>query len=136
MKIKQRKQKTTSKSSPKKRKNPNTLKKELNELRSDMVNIAQKIYDDWDDDNEFSVGGICDSIADEISGLIDSKLSNIEIFEGGHDGDDHAWIIVERDNIQYGVNIPSDVYEVGGGYNWRKRKNVVFDIDDVEIFKI
>lgn len=101
-----------------------------------MVNIAQKIYDDWDDDDEFSAGGICDSIADEISGLIAFKLSNIEIFEGGHDGDDHAWIIVERDNIQYGVNIPSDVYEVGGGYNWRKRKNIVFDIDDVEIFKI
>ena len=74
--IKQRNQKTTSKSSPKKRKNPNTLKKELNELRSDMVNVAQKIYDDWDDDDEFSVGGICDSIADEISGLIAFKLSN------------------------------------------------------------
>jgi hypothetical protein len=132
--IKQRTKATSAKRLPKKRKNPNTLKKELNELRSDMVNIAQKIYDDWEED-EFE-GGICDLIADEISSLIDSKLSNIEIFEGGHDGDDHAWIIIERDNTQYGVNIPSDVYEVGGGYNWRKRKNVIFDIDDIEIFKI
>lgn len=62
--------------------------------------------------------------------------STPNVVEGGQDGDDHAWIIVYDDVEAVGVDIPPHVYEIGGGYNWRKIPDVRIKPSDVDIFPI
>lgn len=65
--------------------------------------------------------------------MIDNGIPGVEIREGGWEGDDHAYIIVQRGRKAFVVDIPPEVYETGGGYSWRKRKGVQFEPDDVVI---
>ena len=53
--------------------------------------------------------------------------------DGGQDGDDHAYLIVYNDVEAYIVDIPPEVYEEGGGYNWQKKPNVTINAEDVGI---
>ncbi len=106
----------------------NNLYHILMRLRPAIAQIAQIIYDEWDDDE---YGGICDMIADEISGIL--SHNGIDNTDGGHDGDDHAYIIAYNDNESYIVDIPYDTYERGGGYNWSKIPNIQFTPNDVVI---
>lgn len=79
-------------------------------------------------------GGICDEIALEIGGILSS--AGINTVDGGHDGDDHAFIVAYNDNEAFIVDIPYNLYETGGGYNWKKIHGVQFIEDDVVISPI
>lgn len=119
---------------------------QLKQLRPQMAEAAQRIYDSWDQTDEFQDGGgICDEIAEAISGIVASSINSdlIDISEYGHDGDDHAAIIVSamdlntgRPTERYLVDIPYDLYETGGGYNWTKIPDVIFMPQNVVIQRI
>src|SRR5262245_59413971 len=87
-------------------------------------------------DPELGGGGICDRISDEISGVIVSSLDDVNVTDGGADGDDHSWTIAYRGGEAYGVDIAPSVYERGGGYSWTKVPDVTFDSSDIDIWKV
>jgi hypothetical protein len=111
---------------------------ELSLERPKMAAAAQDIYNAWDEEDFLTGGGagICDEIAEAIGGVITMNIPDVEVREGGHDGDDHAWVIAIKNGISYGVDIPYHVYEQGGGYNWTKIPNVIFSPNHVEIWNI
>ncbi len=111
---------------------------ELSLERPKMVQAAQEIYNAWDEEDFITGGGsgICDEISEAIGGVISLNIENAEVREGGHDGDDHAWLIASRGNESYGIDIPYSIYEQGGGYNWTKIPGVIFSLDHIEIWKI
>lgn len=117
------------------------LLQELKELRPKLAEAAQKIYDQWNQDSEgvdetSGTGGICDEISEAIGSVIAQKVAGAELFSGGQEGDDHAFIVVQRDDEAFGVDIPPGVYESGGGYNWRKKEGVTFSPEYVVIFPV
>ncbi len=103
------------------------LGQELDRLRPAMAQAAQQVYDNWDQEDEFDEyggGGICDAVAQAISSVICDL--DCEMDEGGHEGDDHSYLVVSRGTERYVVDIPPYVYETGGGYSWKKIGGVVF----------
>lgn len=102
-------------------------------LRPQLAASAQIIYDGWapGDDDEFSGGGICDAISNAFGEVLSNF--NIDYTEGGYDGDDHSYLIAYNDQEAYVVDIPPEVYESGGGYNWSKIHDVQFSTEDVVI---
>lgn len=118
--------------------NPLTLKKQLWPLRAQLAQAAQAVVDEWDQDEEgydeeCGTGGICDQIADAMATVISTHLNDVEIDEGGQEGDDHAYLLISSGKETVIVDIPPGTYETGGGYNWRKRKNATITADDVVI---
>lgn len=118
-----------------------SLGDQLNQLRPQMAQAAQEVYNAWEQDEEgfdeeFGGGGICDQIEQALSGVIAENLEDAEIESGGQDGDDHAWVIVYNQREAYGVDIPPDVYEMGGGYKWTKIPDVTISPEDIYIFEI
>ena len=118
-----------------------SLYKQLLNLRPSMVVAAQTIYDEWQQNEEgtdeiFGAGGICSEISNAIGSIIVSNIENINITEGGQDGDDHSWIAAYNDKEAYGVDIPPNIYESGGGYSWKKLNNIIITPDDVIIWKL
>jgi hypothetical protein len=105
-------------------------------LRPQLAQAAQQVYDEnvfvnnQDPEEEH---GICDEISEAMQGVIASS-EDVELHEGGQDGDDHAWIIVTADREAYGVDIAPGVYETGGGYNWKLLPGIVFKPEDVDIW--
>lgn len=102
-----------------------------------MVKAAQAVLDAWEQDEDgwdedLGSGGACDEIAEAISSVI-SSLDGVELTDGGHDGDDHAWVIAYDNEYAYGIDIHPSVYESGGGYSWTKREGVVLEDGDVSI---
>ncbi len=114
-----------------------SLHKALQALAPAIATAAQTVYDSWtqDEDDDFG-GGICDAIASEIQGIIVSNIPDVNVTDGGHEGDDHAWSIAYTNSEVYGVDITPSVYETGGGYNWTKREGVTIDPTDVDIWPI
>lgn len=115
------------------------LRQALESLRPRLADAAQQIIDAWevdseDGDDEYGGGGCCDAIAQEMWGII-AEL-DVSIREGGHDGDDHAWLIVWNETEAFGVDIPPDVYERGGGYSWTKIPGAKVRPEDVQIWPI
>lgn len=106
-----------------------------------MAHAAQEVYDSWDqdesgDDPELGSGGICDRISAALASVVVEDIEDIEVHEGGQDGDDHSWLIVMNRVEAYSVDIPPRVYETGGGYSWKKILGVVFKPDDITIDNI
>ena len=110
-------------------------------IRPSIAHAAQKVYDQWEQDEdgmdeEFGGGGICDSVASSISEVVTNHLHDVDIVDGGQDGDDHAFIVVLTPTEAVEVDIPPGVYETGGGYNWRKREGVTFSPSHVSLAKL
>lgn len=117
------------------------LQEHLLAIRPGLAKAAQKVYDSWEQDEEgmdpeLGPGGICDEIAEKIADLVGTLVPGVSILSGGQDGDDHAWVVAARDGKAYGIDIPCRLYETGGGYSWKKRPGVVFQPEDVQIFKV
>lgn len=112
------------------------LDQELRRICPQLAAVAQKVYDDWKEEEDAG-GGICDSIADEMTTAVINLIPDVQVREGGHDGDDHAWIIVQREATgeSFGVDLPPSTYETGAGYQWKKLEGVVIRPSDVEIFR-
>lgn len=118
-----------------------SLIQKLDQLRPELAAAAQEVLDEWVQDEEgfdedLGGGGPCDRVSEAMSGVIGNALDGIEILDGGQDGDDHAWLIVVSDSEAAGVDIPPNVYETGGGYNWKKIPDAQVDSSDVAIWKI
>jgi len=100
-----------------------------------MAVAAQSVYDGWDDED--SDGGICDEISREIQTIIASELNDVDVTDGGHDGDDHATTLASDSSGQiFEIDIPANVYERGGGYSWSKIPNITIEASDVLISKV
>ena len=115
----------------------NNLLSQLLQLRPQMAYAAQKIYDLWepnDEYDEFNGGGCCDAIASAINDIL--TVNDINTTEGGHEGDDHSYIIAYNETESYIVDVPYNLYEYGGGYSWNKIENVKFNPNDISIAKI
>lgn len=108
------------------------LQQHLISLRPQITIAAQLVYDQWEPD-EFG-GGICDEISSAISDVL--SVAGIDSTEGGHDGDEHSYVVAYDDTEAFVVDIPYDVYETGGGYSWEKTPDVVFSPNDVAIVPV
>lgn len=108
---------------------PTRLGYKLMQLAPLMATAAQEIYDEATGDEDS--GGLCDMISGAIMDIL--AQHDIECHEGGHEGDDHSWVLAYDDDGVYAVDIPPDVYEHGGGYSWQLYPDVVFTLDDVAI---
>ncbi len=102
----------------------------IRKLLPALARAAQEEYDAWDQDEEgydeeCGWGGICDRLAGAFSGVL-ANLPDVEIVEGGQDGDDHAYVIALTDTEAVAVDIPPRIYETGGGYSWKKKPGVRF----------
>lgn len=113
----------------------------LETLRPDFAREAQKVVDGWEqdedgEDEELGQGGICDRVANAMAGLAARAISRVKVTDGGHEGDDHAFIVVYNAKEAYAVDIAPEVYETGGGYRWRKRKDARIAASDVAIWAV
>lgn len=104
------------------------FEEQIKRLVPEIVSAAQHIYDEWEGGNDpvYGSGGICDDISKAIGNLIVSRIPDADVFEGGQDGDDHAYVIAYKNGLSYIVDIPYSIYERGGGYNWSKIPGVKF----------
>lgn len=117
-----------------------SLLSRLKALRPEMAAAAQGVLDSWEQDDEgfdedLGHGGACDRVSEALSDVVGS-LDGVQVEEGGHEGDDHAWLIAYDDSEAVGVDIPPGVYETGSGYSWRKRKGVRVGPEDVVLWEI
>lgn len=113
----------------------------LKAIRPGLARAAQKVYDDWEQDCEgidecYGAGGICDDVAEALAGVIAMAFSDVHLYQGGQEGDDHAWTLVRRGQEGYGVDISTGVYESGSGYCWKKKPGIRFKPEDIEIFPV
>jgi len=118
-----------------------SFRRELEELKPLLAEAAQKVYDEWNQDEEgmdeeFGGGGICDQVSQALADVISTNVSDVELFDGGQDGDDHAWTIAQLGGEAYGVDIPPNVYESGGGYSWRKIEGVKIQPGHIIVFPV
>lgn len=106
-------------------------------LKDNIANIAQKCYDNWDQndegyDEELNYGGICHIVAYEICEFLAEKGFDCDTVNSSV-GENHNWVVVKTDNGVFTVDIPPDVYEEGLGYVWRKKPNININPTDVQI---
>jgi hypothetical protein len=116
-----------------------------------LAKIAQEVYDKWDQneegyDDEVGYGGICHIIADNIVSYLDrAGLGSKHNFCSVSDTYvQHVYVLayieIENDEDEeetlyniYSIDIPYWVYEEGGGFTWKKLKDVQFTGDDVVV---
>lgn len=115
-----------------------TVKKaDIEKLRPQLAQAAQKVYDSWNEDyaEELGGGGICQDIADAMAGLL-----NEHGIEAGPIsatvGEQHVYVVARVMEGVFEVDISPYRYERGGGYNWKKIPGVKFHESDVMIFLI
>lgn len=112
---------------------PSGLFQKLRALRPLMAAAAQEVYDQWEQTEEDS-GGLCSEIANALGEVVNSHIPDARITQGGHDGDDHDWIIVFDNYNAFGVDIPYDIYEIDHGmWDYEKINDVVFTPEDVSV---
>lgn len=104
-----------------------------------IVKQAQKILDEWEQDEEgwdeyYGYGGACGEIEREAIAAVLME-AGIDTMEGGQEGDDHAWAIAYDTETKeaVAVDIPHSCYEQGSGYSWRKLHDVSLRPEDVVV---
>lgn len=110
----------------------------LNALRASLATAAQRVLDTWKPDEqgidpELGTGGVCDRITVELGNVIGGTLHDIEIDEGGQLGDDHSHLVVIDPMTAVVVDVPSSLYERGGGYVWHKIAGATIRPEDIYI---
>ncbi len=114
------------------------LGEQLNRLRPEIANAAQRVIDEWDQNEEgfdevFGSGGACDEISSEIINIIYDKIPEVEAVFGAPEGEDHEWVVVKNNNEVFIIDIPPNIYEEGAGYNWEKIQNAKISPKDIYI---
>lgn len=120
-------------------KEQNPVETELKSYAEDLSGLAQGEYEAWQQDeegmcDELGQGGICDAISSKFGEYLSDK--GFDIMDGGHEGDDHAYIYATKDGNSFMVDIHPSHYETGGGMKWRKKPNVVLNKDHVDIIGV
>ena len=113
------------------------LRRQLELLRPNMAKAAQAVYDEWEQDEEgwsevCGAGGICGDISEAIGDVIVSNI-DCQLDEGGHEGDEHSYLVVSAGSEKYIIDIPHHIYESGGGYSWRKSPDAIIEPSDISI---
>lgn len=116
----------------------NIVEAAQNDIRGDVANVAQHIYDQWDvnDDpyEEWGNGGICHRIAyallDRVDFDGDAFVTSVE------EPVPHTFVVVSANDGTYRVDIPYRHYETFDGEGFAKIEGVTFTSDMVEIEKI
>jgi GNAT superfamily N-acetyltransferase len=125
-----------------------TLASKLKALRPQLAAAAQKEYDEWDasdeeyGDGEVGFGGICHLIADAMADVITQHIPEAGVQSFSHHDEVHVSLSVwdetqeESERVElFDVDIPPRIYETGGGYTWKKIPDVIFEADDVTIYR-
>lgn len=112
-------------------------KQDLLALKPLLVIAAQKAYDEWEQNAEgwdelLGFGGICQDIADNMAEVLTSQEIDCHILSALV-GDQHVWVVCQLANGIYMVDIPPSIYEIGSGFVWRKKPDVIFEIEDIAI---
>jgi len=109
-----------------------------------LTKLAQKVYNEWDQneegvDEELGCGGICHLIAEEMAAEletqgVDATTVNAQV------GENHIWVVARithgKDAGVWSIDIPPGVYERGSGYVWKKRPNIVFNPENIEVDRL
>lgn len=113
------------------------------QMKQQISKAAQKVIDEWEQDEEgfdpeFGGGGACDRVCSVTQDVILDKSPDFDVYDGGQAGDDHAWTIAHNPKTgqSFGVDIHPNVYEIGGGYSWRKIEGAKITPNDVDIWTI
>jgi hypothetical protein len=109
-------------------------------LEPELAKASQKIYDAWDQDEEgndveLGSGGICQDIADAISGVLSHHGVDTHVFSQTV-GEQHVYTVAKFKEGIYSVDIPFHIYETGAGYNWKKKPGVTFKPGDISVHMI
>jgi len=110
--------------------------KDLTVLKYKLSQCAQKVYDDWFQNEEgydemVGYGGICHLIADEmVSILYDNDIDCTTI---SSDHEVHVYVVCKLEEGVFKVDIPYSLYETGCGYTWKKIDKVSFNEDFIYI---
>lgn len=112
---------------------------ELTQHIPQLVNLAQEEYDGWSqDENGYDElvgnGGICHLIAEQIANHLSNK--DFPITTHSLDTEVHVICLIALQDGVYKIDVPHRLYERGGGYNWTKINNVVFDESSIFISRI
>jgi hypothetical protein len=115
------------------------LRGRIDALRPQLAAKAQERYDEWKQDDEghdevMGYGGICHEIAELFSEVLSG--AGIDTASIHFDDVNHVACIAYDDDEGYIVDIPCGIYETGGGYVWKKRKEVMFEPSDITISRI
>lgn len=117
----------------------NSITQVNDELKQALAAIAQKVYDEWQQneegyDEELGTGGICHIIADEMADILfKHKIYNLQT---QCTDQPHVYLIGKFREGIFTIDIPYYVYESGGGWTWKKKPNVKFDGSHVEIYQL
>jgi len=109
-------------------------------LRPDMVQVAQAVYDAWEQDDkgmdvELGSGGICQDIADGISEILNSNRIDAASVDQLI-GETHVYVVAKCKEGVFRVDIDPNFYESGNVNKWTKTLNVTFVPNMVYIGKI
>ena len=110
----------------------------LESLKPELAKAAQKAYDEWEQDENgycytYGDGGICQDIAFNFISDVFQKndIESTDVLQTT--GEVHVYTVVVLDDGVFRVDINPFRYETGGGYTWKKIKDVVFEPEDIEI---
>ena len=125
--------------------------KNLKSLTSEFVEVAQKIYDDWDENPDvYFNGGICHLIADAFVEIIYKHYPHYTATTLTRDDIQHVETIVynmdfdslsddeldeETDIETVMIDLNPYIYEEGGGFSWTKIPDVEFENNDISFYK-
>lgn len=117
------------------------LEKRLGALRPALAAVAQKVYDEWKQDDEgycdwLGYGGICQDIAEEQAELIYEVLDGVEASTISSTFEQHVFVVVADDEEAVVVDVRPWLYETGGGFCWRKIPGVEFIPEDIDIYSV
>lgn len=105
-----------------------------------FVQAAQKVYDEWEQDEEgvdevLGTGGICQDIAAAICDVMNDHGIDCSTVSQAV-GEQHVYCICKLQEGVYEVDIPPYSYESGGGYTWKKLPNIKFDDSYITIHRL
>lgn len=105
-------------------------------LLPQVLERVQKTYNNWDesDIDTYAGGGICHYIADDICSVLNDHGIDCATISCSHE--QHVYVAGKFLEGIYSIDIPYQIYETGGGYNWKKISGVVFEPSDVVFYKV
>lgn len=113
----------------------------LASLAPALARAAQTVYSDWNQvdgwDEELGEGGICQDVASAMVGVLSENGFEHARSVSAAVGENHVFVValLPGEGI-FEIDILPSVYEIGSGYVWRKRQNIVIGDSDVTIARI